>query len=44
MLAVTIRKAFPLNRAAAWLLVPYLLWVCYAASLNAGIAILNPST
>jgi hypothetical protein len=26
---------------AAWLLVPYLLWVLYAISLNAGIAVLN---
>jgi tryptophan-rich sensory protein len=28
-------------RAAAWLLVPYLLWVTYAASLNAGVWWLN---
>ncbi len=27
---------------AAWLLVPYLAWVCYAAYLNAGLMILNP--
>jgi tryptophan-rich sensory protein len=27
--------------AAAWLLAPYLLWVSYAAALNAGILLLN---
>ena len=28
-------------RGAAWLFVPYLLWVSYALSLNAGIVALN---
>ncbi len=31
----------PVSRAAAWLLVPYLLWVGYAARLNWGIWQLN---
>lgn len=30
------------SRVATYLLVPYLLWVCYAASLNLGIIMLNP--
>lgn len=38
---ITIRKFMPLNRFAARLLIPYLLWVCYAATLNAGIIYLN---
>ena len=29
------------SRAAAWILVPYLLWVTYAASLNLGVFFLN---
>ena len=29
------------SRAAAWLLVPYLAWVCFATALNAGIVVLN---
>jgi benzodiazapine receptor len=32
---------WPLSRAAAWLMVPYLLWVTYAATLNYGIWRLN---
>jgi len=32
------RKIFP---ALAWWLIPYLLWLCYAASLNGAIAYLN---
>lgn len=36
-LAATIRRFFTVDRAAGWLLVPYLLWVSYAAALNAGI-------
>ncbi|MDE2498581.1 MAG: tryptophan-rich sensory protein [Alphaproteobacteria bacterium] len=31
----------PRARTAAWLLVPYLLWVSYAATLNLGIVVLN---
>lgn len=40
-LALTIRAAFRVDRAAGWLLVPYLAWVCYASSLNAAIVALN---
>jgi tryptophan-rich sensory protein len=29
------------SRAAAWLLAPYLAWVCFATALNAGIVVLN---
>ena len=29
------------SRVAAWLLVPYLGWVCFATALNAGIVVLN---
>jgi tryptophan-rich sensory protein len=32
----------PLSRAAAWLLLPYLAWVSFAAILNAAIVRLNP--
>lgn len=31
----------PLSALAAWLLLPYLLWVSYAATLNLGIVLLN---
>jgi tryptophan-rich sensory protein len=34
-------EAWRLSRPAAWLLVPYLLWVTYAASLNLGVVLLN---
>lgn len=29
------------SRPAAWLLVPYFLWVCFAAAVNLGVVILN---
>ncbi len=29
------------SRLTAWLLVPYLAWVCFATALNAGIVVLN---
>jgi tryptophan-rich sensory protein len=38
---VTIRAFWPLDRMAAWLLVPYLAWVCYATALNAAVWRLN---
>ena len=41
VLALTLRAALPLDRAAGWLLVPYLAWVCYASTLNAAIVLLN---
>jgi translocator protein len=37
----TIAAALPVNRAAALLLIPYLVWVIYATALNGGIAVLN---
>ena len=40
-LAATIRMAGKSDRVAAWLLVPYLLWVSYATYLNAGLFWLN---
>ena len=40
-IALTIYHTRPLDRMAAWLLAPYLLWVGYAASLNAAIHALN---
>lgn len=38
---LTIKRFYPLSKAAAWLLVPYLLWVSFAAILNTSIFILN---
>lgn len=32
-----------IDRVAAWLLVPYLLWLSFALSLNVAIAVLNPA-
>lgn len=39
---VTLMLTWRANRAAGWLLVPYLVWVTYAAYLNAGFQMLNP--
>ena len=39
--ALTLRAFLPLERRAAWLMVPYLGWVCYACYLNAGFLLLN---
>lgn len=41
VLALTIRWFWPLDRLAAWLLVPYLGWVLFAASLTVGVVVLN---
>lgn len=41
-IAATIVAMWRVNRTAAVLLVPYLAWVSYATSLNAGIVALNP--
>ncbi|GFZ93967.1 TspO/MBR family protein [Nesterenkonia alkaliphila] len=41
VLALTIRAFWPISRLAAVLLLPYLGWVAYAASLNLYIAIAN---
>jgi tryptophan-rich sensory protein len=40
-IAATIRAFRPIDRVAAWLLLPYLAWVTYAAYLNLGFAWLN---
>jgi len=42
-IALTICAFQGVSRAAAWLLVPYFLWVGYAATLTFGIVQLNPS-
>jgi tryptophan-rich sensory protein len=36
-----IRAFHRVDRIAAWLMVPYLLWVCFATALNAAIVLLN---
>ena len=41
VLALTIRAFFRVSRLAGWLLVPYILWVTYAAALNLSIWALN---
>lgn len=38
---LTIKKFETISKTAAWLLVPYLLWVSFATMLNASILILN---
>jgi benzodiazapine receptor len=40
-IAWSIREFFPVQRAAAWLLVPYFLWVTFAMALNLSIWRLN---
>lgn len=40
--AWTLRAFAPLDRRAAWLMAPYLVWVSYAAYLNLGFWWLNP--
>ena len=42
--AATVVAFFPISRTAGWLLLPYLLWVGYATTLNIGIYLLNPSS
>jgi tryptophan-rich sensory protein len=37
MIAAFIIAAWPVNRGAALLFIPYLIWVSYAAALNAAI-------
>lgn len=37
----TIRACARIDRIAAWLLAPYLLWVSYASALNAAILVMN---
>jgi translocator protein len=40
-IAATMRAAFRVDRLAAWLLVPYLLWVAYATTINIGVVAMN---
>ena len=41
LIVMTMKKFYPLSRLALYLLVPYLLWVSLATTLNASIVILN---
>lgn len=41
VLAASIVAAYRVDRFAAYLLVPYFVWILYATSLNAGIVVLN---
>ena len=40
-ISLTISASARVDRAAAWLLAPYLAWVTYAVTLNAGIVLMN---
>lgn len=40
-ISATIAEFWPIRRAAGALMVPYLVWVVYAATLTVGIAVLN---
>lgn len=42
LVSLTIFKAWPVRPLAGLLLFPYLIWIIYAASVNAGIWLLNP--
>jgi tryptophan-rich sensory protein len=42
LVGVTIHAFFRVHRAAAWMMAPYMAWVCYAGYLNAGFWWLNP--
>lgn len=41
LISLTIIKAWPVRPLASLLLIPYLVWILYATSLNAGIWLLN---
>lgn len=46
MLIVAIATTFAfarVSRVAAWLMVPYLVWLCFAGALNARIMVINPA-
>jgi tryptophan-rich sensory protein len=43
LIAATVRAFWPLHRVAAFLLVPYLAWVSFAAALNLVLWRLNPA-
>lgn len=38
---LTIREFYQINKYSAWLLAPYLTWVCFATYLTFGVALLN---
>jgi tryptophan-rich sensory protein len=42
LIAVLIRKFYPIDKRAAYLLVPYILWVSIATILNISLFLLNP--
>lgn len=41
LIAITIKKFYPLSKSACYLLIPYLAWVSFATLLNAAIVLLN---
>jgi translocator protein len=41
MIVLTIQKFFYISKVAAWLMIPYLAWVCFATVLNLSIVLLN---
>lgn len=41
LIVITMKKFYPLSKLAFYLLVPYLLWVSFAAILNGAIVVLN---
>lgn len=41
LILITTIRFFKENRAAGWLMIPYLLWVAFAGYLNAGVWLLN---
>lgn len=41
-IALTIKSFYPLSKKAAWLLIPYICWVSFAAFLNFAVWMLNP--
>lgn len=41
LIAMTIRQFWQFSHTAAWLLVPYGVWVSFATCLNVGVALLN---
>lgn len=40
-IVITIREFYRIKRYSAWLLAPYLAWVCFATYLTVGVALLN---
>lgn len=42
LILLTIKYFMKINKAAGWLLIPYLAWVSFATILNSSIVVLNP--